>query len=142
MALSDTILDAAEEIKKDLDYAGENMYLPWQRKRIRSLAEELVAIGHQIGAHPDRWHESDPNVVSLDQAKQIMAEHTNGTVSDISAGKGGRVWLDGEFNLAEIEAIAVMIRSEVGRSAQGAKELIGHWRKEGMLDEQQPNSIS
>lgn len=145
MALSDTVLDAAEEIKESLAKAKvgrTEMYLPWQRERVRSLAEELIAIGMEIGSPPEYWKESDPNKVTVDQAKEIMTEHVNGTVGDMAPTNGGRVKLEGEFNLAQIEALAVLVRDHAGERAFGAKELLKHWHKEGMLNEQQPPEAS
>jgi hypothetical protein len=138
--LSDTILDAAEEIEKDLARAtagNRPMYLDWQRDHIKSLCEEMKAIGWEIGSHPERWHDMNPNKITVTQAKEIMTEHTNGTVSDLAPTNGGRVRLEGEFNLAQLEALAVIVRDHAGERAFGSKELTKHWYTEGMLDEQQ-----
>jgi tRNA U34 5-carboxymethylaminomethyl modifying GTPase MnmE/TrmE len=70
--------------------------------------------------------------ITVDQAKEILAELTNGTIDGISAGKNGRAWLSGEFDLAQLEAICVLVRAEAGTNAQGAKELIDYWRSEDM----------
>lgn len=139
MALSDTILDAGEEIKEDLAKAkirGKEMYLPWHREKIRSLAEELIAIGMEIGDHPDRWHESDPNVVSVEHAKEILDQRSSLSTCVISTEEKGSVNLEGNFRLPELEALCVLIRAEHGSEMMGAPELIAHWRKRGMLDEQ------
>jgi len=39
--------------------------------------------------------------ITLDQAKEIFANRSNGGFSGISPGKGGRCWIDGEFCLSE-----------------------------------------
>ncbi|MNY58914.1 hypothetical protein D3C86_1953070 [compost metagenome] len=52
-------------------------------------------------------------------------------MSGISSGKGGRAWLDGEWQLCELEALCVMIRAEAGDHAEGAAELIEYWKDVG-----------
>ena len=65
--------------------------------------------------------------ITLDQAKEIVKERSNGSYEKISASKGGRVWIDGEWQLDELEALCVMIRHEAGEKAVGAEELIKIW---------------
>ncbi len=67
--------------------------------------------------------------LSLEHAEEILAERANGHIDGYSASKGGRVWLEGEFDLAEIEAIAVKIRHVAGEHAQGAEELLKVWHE-------------
>ncbi|QPZ53273.1 hypothetical protein AchV4_0044 [Achromobacter phage vB_AchrS_AchV4] len=66
--------------------------------------------------------------VTLEQAREIVKDRSNGTLSGISSGKGGRAWLDGEWQLCELEALCVMIRAEAGDHAEGAAELIEYWK--------------
>lgn len=66
--------------------------------------------------------------ITLDEAKEIVADRANGALEGISAGKGGRAWLDGEWRLSELEALCVMIRAEAGSGAQGAEELVAEHR--------------
>ncbi len=66
--------------------------------------------------------------VTLEQAQAIVKDRSNGTLSGISSGKGGRAWLDGEWQLCELEALCVMIRAEAGDHAEGAAELIEYWK--------------
>lgn len=66
--------------------------------------------------------------ITVEQAKDIWKERSNGNmIGEISSGKGGRVWLDGEFQLCELEALCVLIRDKVGEYAQGAEELQAIW---------------
>lgn len=62
--------------------------------------------------------------VTIDQAKAIMAELSNGVVEGMNAGKNGRAWLSGEFQLCELEALCVLVRAVAGDNAEGAAELI------------------
>jgi len=66
--------------------------------------------------------------ITLQEAREIIAELGNGNIEAISESKGGRVWLDGEFQLCELEALCVLIRETAGDSAEGAEELIAIWR--------------
>lgn len=73
-----------------------------------------------------------PASLTIEQAKEILAEMTNGQVDGISPSKGGRAWLSGEFDLAELESLCVLVRAEAGDRAQGARELIEYWQREGV----------
>ena len=68
-----------------------------------------------------------PINITLEQAKEIVNNRSNGALQGISAGKCGRAWLDGEWQLDELEALCVMIRHEAGDNAQGAEELVAIW---------------
>jgi hypothetical protein len=61
--------------------------------------------------------------ITYEQAKAMFENRSNGRLDGISSGKGGRAWLDGEFALADLEALCIMIRHEAGVYAQGAAEL-------------------
>lgn len=70
--------------------------------------------------------------VTIEQAREILAELSNGVIEGTSPGKGGRAWLTGEFQLCELEALCVVIRAEAGDSAEGAAELIKYWKDNGI----------
>lgn len=65
--------------------------------------------------------------ITLEQAREIWENRANGACEGISTGKGGRAWLEGEFQLDELEALCVIIRAEAGDAAQGAEELVAYW---------------
>lgn len=67
------------------------------------------------------------NTVTLDEARAILADRSNGTLEGTSPSKGGRAWLDGEWLLSELEALCVVLRHEAGDGAEGASELIAIW---------------
>jgi len=71
-----------------------------------------------------------PINITYEQAKDIVDNRANGALEAISAGKGGRVWLEGEWRLNELEALCVMIRHQAGEYAQGAEELVKYWENE------------
>lgn len=71
--------------------------------------------------------------VTIAEAAAIITELRNGKINHIGAGKNGRAWVEGEFNLAELEALCVLIRGEAGDNALGAEELIKYWREAGMM---------
>lgn len=62
--------------------------------------------------------------ITLEQAKSIWNDRSNGRCDGMSASKGGRAWLEGEFCLDELEALCVILRAEAGENAQGAEELV------------------
>lgn len=68
--------------------------------------------------------------ISHADALEILSTVDNGVLTGISPGKGGRAWLEGEWQLCELEALCVHIRCETGPSAEGAEELISIWRNE------------
>lgn len=74
-------------------------------------------------------------VVTVDQAKKIMETLTNGHLQNISPGKNGRAWMDGEFELCHLEAICVLVRDKAGDNAEGAKELYEYWERSDMLND-------
>lgn len=62
---------------------------------------------------------------SVERAAEVVQERSNGSVEGYSSGKGGRMWLDGEFCLDELEAACVLIRAkchEDGALPQGLQE--------------------
>lgn len=70
--------------------------------------------------------------VTLEEAEKILAERSNGALEGISAGKGGRAWVEGEWQLCELEALCVKIRAHCeaeGTVPQGAAELIAYWKE-------------
>lgn len=62
--------------------------------------------------------------ITLEQAQHIWDNRANGRCDGMGKGKGGRVWLDGEFCLDELEALCVVLRHYAGDYAQGAEELV------------------
>lgn len=62
--------------------------------------------------------------ITLEQAQSIWDDRSNGRCDGMSSGKGGRAWLDGEFQLCELEALCVVLRAYAGENAEGAAELI------------------
>lgn len=61
-----------------------------------------------------------------DEAREIFDNRSNGgfgRVAGTSDSKGGRVWLDGEFQLDELEALCIILRAEAGEAAEGVDEL-------------------
>lgn len=69
-----------------------------------------------------------PINITKEQAHTIFNDRQNGRLDGISASKGGRAWLEGEFYLDELEALCVLIRSEAGDGAQGAEWLVDYYR--------------
>ena len=63
----------------------------------------------------------------LEVAKEVWENRANGRIDGMSDSKGGRVWLDGEFQLDELEALCVVLRAHAGEHASGLKEYIQHW---------------
>jgi hypothetical protein len=45
-------------------------------------------------------------------ATEVWNDRANGAYNGMSKGKGGRVWIDGEFCLDELEALCVLIRAQ------------------------------
>lgn len=66
--------------------------------------------------------------ITLEEARKIVENRANGGLEGINSGKGGRAWLLGEWQLAELEALCVIIRHEAGDGAEGAEELIEIWK--------------
>lgn len=62
--------------------------------------------------------------VTVQEAQSIVDDLRNGVLEGISAGKNGRAWLSGEFQLCELEAIFVLVRAEAGENAEGAEDAI------------------
>ena len=62
--------------------------------------------------------------ITLEQAQRIWVGRDNGCCDGMSTGKGGRVWLEGEFCLDELEALCVVLRHYAGDNALGAEELV------------------
>lgn len=54
---------------------------------------------------------SRPDVAAF--AKQCAENRSNGSLEGISPGKGGRAWLDGEWQLCELDALCQHIRQHV-----------------------------
>lgn len=65
--------------------------------------------------------------VTVEQAKVIVAERSNGALVGTSPSKGGRAWIEGEWCLAELEALCIIIRAEAGEHAEGAEETQAIW---------------
>lgn len=68
--------------------------------------------------------------ITIEQAREMWENRANGACERISAGKGGRAWLEGEFRLNELEALCVLIRAEAGPDADGAEEHVAYWAAE------------
>lgn len=79
------------------------------------MAEDLMGV-------LARAHTDNHVPVTVDEAKSILEDHTNCTIDGIDGSKGGRAWLDGEFDLAELEALCILIRNRAGDRAEGAYE--------------------
>lgn len=62
--------------------------------------------------------------ITVEQAQAIWDDRSNGRCDGMSSGKGGRAWLEGEFQLCELEALCVLLRAHAGDWAEGAEELI------------------
>jgi len=78
------------------------------------------------------------------QAKTIMNQLSKGIVEGIGKDQGGRAWLQGEFELCELEALCVLIRKKAGDNAEGAEEVVEHWEneeKENMRFEKTPQKL-
>lgn len=76
--------------------------------------------------------------ITIEQARAMWEQRSNGRCDGISKGKGGRAWLDGEFQLCELEALCVIIRHECGELADGAVELQATWDQMAIDDAEQP----
>jgi hypothetical protein len=63
-------------------------------------------------------------MTGYEQALEVWKHRANGADEGRSAGKGGRAWLSGEFQLAELEALCVILRHEAGANAEGLVELL------------------
>jgi len=70
-------------------------------------------------------------------AQSVIDDRSNGSISGISTGKGGRAWIDGEFCLDELEALCYMIRhqDEVGFKPDGFEEAFERHVKETGTDD-------
>lgn len=66
--------------------------------------------------------------ITLEDAKRVVAERSNGALIGTSPSKGGRAWLDGEWCLAELEGLCIMLRHEAGDAAEGAAEVLAFWK--------------
>jgi len=75
------------------------------------------------------------SLVSIEDVKEIVADCSNGTLDGISASKGGRAWLGGEWQLCELEALCILIRHEAGEGADGVLDLVA--RMKDFKNEQQ-----
>lgn len=65
--------------------------------------------------------------ITVSQANRIVNNRSNGSLEGIDGGKGGRAWLEGEWQLDELEALCVLIRDKAGDNAQGAEDIIKYW---------------
>lgn len=61
---------------------------------------------------------------TYEQALEVWKHRSNGADEGRSAGKGGRAWISGEFQLCELEALCVILRHEAGDNAEGLVELL------------------
>lgn len=66
----------------------------------------------------------------LEWAEEIWTERSNGSCEGMSSSKGGRVWLNGEFRLLELEALCIIIRERVGEDVEGFEEHKQYWENE------------
>jgi hypothetical protein len=64
--------------------------------------------------------------ITVEQALEIWNDRANGADEGRSTSKGGRAWLSGEFRLAELEALCMILRHEAGKLAEGLPELLRH----------------
>jgi hypothetical protein len=62
--------------------------------------------------------------ITIERAKAVLADRSNGALEGTSPSKGGRAWLEGEWLLSELEALCFVIRHEAGENAEGLKELL------------------
>ena len=62
--------------------------------------------------------------VRLAVAREVWEGRANGACQGTSPDKGGRAWIDGEFQLDELEALCTVLRAEAGEAAQGLDDLI------------------
>jgi hypothetical protein len=66
----------------------------------------------------------------LEIAKDVWESRSNGRLDGMNDSKGGRVWIDGEFQLDELEALCVILRDLAGEKAQGLLEYVKEWDNE------------
>lgn len=107
----------SEVRKNDRAYAVGNIIILHETR-----AEDSEPTGRVLARHVTHVQEGyglPEGVVVLSyglptvhQAAAVVAERSNGSVEGYSAGKGGRMWLDGEFCLDELEAACVLIRAK------------------------------
>lgn len=65
-------------------------------------------------------------------AEDIWRDRANGACEGISPGKGGRTWLNGEFQLCELEALCIVIRQmtiAAGAVPDGLADHIELWKE-------------
>lgn len=67
--------------------------------------------------------------ITVEEAQSILDNRCNGVLEGVHADKGGRAWLDGEWQLCELEALCVVIRACAGEGADGAEDLIARWKQ-------------
>lgn len=67
--------------------------------------------------------------ITVEQAREVWENRSNGGCEGMDAGKGGRAWLTGEFQLDELEALCVILRDHAGDRAQGLRELLAIWKQ-------------
>lgn len=60
---------------------------------------------------------------NIEWAVEIWNGRSNGGCEGMSSGKGGRAWLNGEFQLSELEALCIILRDKSGDRAEGFEEL-------------------
>jgi len=61
---------------------------------------------------------------TIEKALEIIGDLNNGAIQGWDSSKGGRAWMEGEFQLCELEALCVVIRHQSGKHAEGASELV------------------
>lgn len=66
--------------------------------------------------------------ITYEKAVEVWKDRSNGADLGHSTGKGGRAWLEGEFQLCELEALCVILRHEAGELAEGLPELMRNMR--------------
>lgn len=76
----------------------------------------------EAGLAPDPRLAGAPDL-RLALAREVWAGRANGGFQGVDASKGGRAWIDGEFQLDELEALCAIVRDHAGPFAQGLDEL-------------------
>lgn len=65
----------------------------------------------------------------LEIAKELWENRANGGFQGMDANKGGRAWIDGEFQLDELQALCVIIKDHAGKHAQTFDDYILYHHK-------------
>lgn len=136
--------------------AGDRPYRLWDNYQpapggqwhysLRSAVDRAEYVLLSYKSHRIAWLEGKVNELQRDlarlqvdpidmlaNAKRVWEDRANGGCHGMDDSKGGRVWLDGEFQLDELEALCIVLRDYAGPRAQGLGELLEIWK--GMEDE-------